>query len=123
MDGTKCIVVTCSASIVAASRAGSFSAPGGSKQSDAPVNDHQNNSHTDTSNTTGVFCNNTSCSVNGYRFCIHASRLMTECCSITTPLGRPVDPEVNMIYAAAWLLMLSIGFRDMISSHTRSRST
>ena len=43
-----------------------FSPPGGSKQTRAPTNDHQNNSQTETSNENGVFCRIVSSSDNGY---------------------------------------------------------
>ena len=94
MEGTKCMTVTRDSAIACRISRGSFSAPGASSATFAPSIAHQNNSHTDTSNEIGVFCRITSSAPIGYSRCIHASRLITERCSTTTPLGRPVDPEV-----------------------------
>ena len=62
----------------------------------APCHDHQNSSHTDTSKVMVVFCSTTSPCPMGKRDCIHNRRLATLACSISTPLGRPVEPEVNI---------------------------
>ena len=73
---------------------GSRSPPGSSNATLAPAIAHHINSHTETSNVTGVFCRITSSAPSGYRRCIQRSRLTTDRRSIITPLGRPVDPDV-----------------------------
>ncbi|MNF90387.1 hypothetical protein D3C84_729490 [compost metagenome] len=60
----------------------------------APTNSGQKNSHTDTSKLNGVFCSTTSALPSGYSCCIHSKRLTMAWCDTSTPLGRPVEPEV-----------------------------
>ncbi|MMZ64961.1 hypothetical protein D1872_273280 [compost metagenome] len=56
MAGTKCIVLTPSRAIVSTMSSGFFSPPTDSKLTFEPTSDHQNSSHTDTSNVKAVFC-------------------------------------------------------------------
>jgi len=60
----------------------------------APLISGQKNSHTETSKLAGVFCSTRSSAPRPYRACIHSSRLTTLAWLMSTPLGRPVVPEV-----------------------------
>jgi len=55
IEGTKCIIVILFSLIASTIVSGSFSPPGIRKQTLAPLNPHQNNSHTETSKVNGVF--------------------------------------------------------------------
>ncbi|WYY03358.1 hypothetical protein RVF83_00795 [Gordonia rubripertincta] len=60
----------------------------------------RNSSPTDTSKVIGVFWMNTSSAVSEYQSRIQRSRLATARCETVTPLGRPVEPDVKIVYAA-----------------------
>ncbi|NCL73150.1 hypothetical protein AIIKEEIJ_00585 [Rhodococcus sp. YH1] len=99
IDGTKCATVTDRARMTAARYPGSRWPSGAATTSRAPTCNGQKNSHTDTSNVNGVFCNTTSSAVSPYRPCIHTRRLTIAACETPTPFGRPVDPDVKITYA------------------------
>ena len=88
------------ASITPAKYPGSRCPSGRATTNVAPACNGQNNSHTDTSNVTGVFCNTTSTPDNPYTDCIHTSRFTIDRCDTATPFGRPVEPDVKITYAA-----------------------
>jgi hypothetical protein len=94
IDGTKWQTVTACSRMVRARYAGSLWPPGSATTSVAPSRSAQKNSHTDTSNPDGVFCSTRSPGESGYSCCIQRSRLSIAACDTTTPLGRPVEPEV-----------------------------
>ena len=94
IDGTKCTVVTPRAAISPARYPGSRCPPGRASTSRAPASSGQNNSHTDTSKLTGVFCSTASRPPSPNTPCIHASRFTIPPCGTHTPFGRPVDPDV-----------------------------
>lgn len=96
IDGTKWASVTRSRRTSSARRIGSWCAPGGATTITAPLISGRNSSHTDTSNPTGVLCSTRSCAPVAYSSRIHSSRLQIAPCETTTPLGRPVVPEVWM---------------------------
>ena len=59
-----------------------------------PLTNGRNSSATDTSNESGVTANSVSALVKPGSRWMEASRFTTVRCSISTPLGRPVEPEV-----------------------------
>ncbi|GAA4680601.1 hypothetical protein GCM10023197_41270 [Gordonia humi] len=61
----------------------------------------QNSSHTDTSKVIGVFCSTRSAAEIGWSASIHARRFTTARWLTVTPFGRPVEPDVNNVYAAS----------------------
>ena len=60
----------------------------------APTIRGQKNSHTDTSKLKGVFCNTRSSGDRRKVSCIHNNRLASPRCTLGTPLGLPVEPDV-----------------------------
>ena len=73
-------------------------------------------SHTDTSNVYVVFCSITSSFPIGYAFCIQFNLFTIDRCSIITPLGRPVVPEVYIIYARFLSFISALGFASSVLS-------
>ena len=96
IEGTKCSVVTPSATISRRRAAGSRCAPGGAMTRVAPVSSGQRNSQTETSKPNGVFCSTRSAGPSPYCACIQSSRLSSPAWLLPTPFGRPVEPEVKM---------------------------
>ena len=59
----------------------------------------------------------------GWRAC-HDRRLTSGRCGISTPFGRPVDPEVNITYARSSAVPVRVGLpADIPSMAARSAST
>ncbi|MQY32007.1 hypothetical protein NRB56_76210 [Nocardia sp. RB56] len=97
IDGTKCAVVICSAAMISSRYAGSRCPSGLATTRRAPTCNGQKNSHTETSKVAGVFCRTVSDSSRSYSSCIHTRRFTIARCVITTPFGRPVEPEVKIM--------------------------
>ncbi len=62
----------------------------------APATSPASNSHTAMSNPGEAVASSTSRGPSGYASCHHAMRLARAPCGTSTPLGRPVDPDVYM---------------------------
>ena len=93
-DGTTCMTVTRCACICRTSAEGSRWLPGSASTMQAPQNSGASSSHTEASAEMPVFCSTRSDASKPKVASIQYMWLQMAACSIITPLGWPVEPEV-----------------------------
>src|SRR2546426_161919 len=93
-DGTKTKRVTLLAAIASTKRGGSLTASSGMITSGTPCSNGPKISQVESAKVSEVFWQQTSPAAKGYSRHIQAKRFTNARCESTTPLGRPVEPEV-----------------------------
>ena len=98
--GVACMTVGRSAAMRSASAAGSRTVSGAASTTVAPARSGRYSSNAEMSKLTVVTASQESCGPIGTRSAISVRKFARLRCDTTTPLGRPVDPDVYKMYAA-----------------------